>query len=35
MYYYAKLQLLLHKPTECTTNNYTKLQIKLHEHATH
>ena len=27
--HYAKLQMLLHKTTNCTTNNYTKLQKKL------
>ena len=25
--YYAKLQMLLHKTTDFTTNNYTNLQI--------
>ena len=27
--YYAKLQMLLQKATDCTTNNYTKLQTKI------
>ena len=27
--YYAKLKMLLYKCTNCTTNNYTKLQTKL------
>ena len=33
--YYAKPQMLLHKATDGTTNNYTTLQTKLHTHATH
>ena len=33
--YYVKLQMPLHTNTDCTINNYTKLQIELCAHATH
>ena len=33
--YYTKLQMLLHKITDCVRNNNTKLQIKWHAHSTH
>ena len=33
--YYVKQQMVLHTTTDCTINNYTKLQIELCAHATH
>ena len=34
-YFVHKLQCVLHKTTNCTTNIYTKLQAKLCVHVTH